>query len=77
MSPSQWLEGRKNMNNLIDTISGSLAEMLLIAEGAISIYEKTPDSASDKYSLIGDALYLLREKVTDCLTTCQNDSDDN
>ena len=58
-------------------ISGNLAEMRLIVEGAISLYERTPESNSDEYSLVGDALYLMREKVTDCLTTCQNDSDDN
>ena len=58
-------------------ISGNLAEMCLIVEGAISLYEKAPESDSDEYSLIGDALYLLREKVAECLSTCQNDSDDN
>lgn len=63
--------------NTLDSISGILAEMRLIVEGAVSIYEKAPDSISDEYSLIGDALYLLRQKVTECLTTCQNDSDDN
>lgn len=63
--------------NTLDSISGILAEMRLIVEGAVSIYEKAPDSNSDEYSLIGDALYLMREKVTECLTACQNDSDDN
>ena len=63
--------------NTLDSISGILAEMRLIVEGAVSIFEKAPDSNSDEYSLIGDALYLMREKVTECLTACQNDSDDN
>lgn len=61
----------------MDSISGILAEMRLIVEGAVSIYEKAPYSNSDEYSLIGEALYLMREKVTDCLTACQNDSADN
>ena len=52
-------------------ISGNLAEMYLIVEGAISLYEKAPESNSNEYSLIGDALYLMREKVSACLTACQ------
>jgi len=52
-------------------ISGNLAEMCLIVEGAISLYEKAPESDSDAYSLIGDALYLMREKLSACLTACQ------
>ena len=58
--------------NTMDSISGILAEMRLIVEGAVSIYEKAPDSSSDEYSLIGDALYLMREKVADCLTAFQD-----
>jgi len=58
--------------NTMDSISGILAEIRLIVEGAVSIYEKEPDSSSDEYSLIGDALYLLREKVADCLTAFQD-----
>ena len=58
--------------NTMDSISGILAEMRLIVEGAVSIYEKEPDSSSDEYSLIGDALYLMREKVSACLTACQD-----
>ena len=57
--------------NTKDSISEILAEMRLIVEGAISLYEKVPDSNSDEYSLIGDALYLMREKVSACLTACQ------
>lgn len=58
--------------NTMDSISGSLAEMRLIAEGAVSIYEKSTESDSDAYSLIGDALYLMREKVSTCLTAFQD-----
>lgn len=77
ISSSKGPKGDRSMLNLIDTISSSLAEMRLILEGAISIYEKLPDFNSDEYSLIGDALYLMREKVMECLTACQNDSDGN
>ncbi len=57
--------------NTMDSISGILAELRLTVEGAISIYEKAPESDSDEYSLIGDALYLIREKVSVCMTACQ------
>ena len=60
------------MNNLIDTISGSLAETLLIVEGAVSIYEKENSADSDSYSLIGEALYMMRERIIECLEACQN-----
>ncbi len=55
----------------MDSISGILAELRLTVEGAISIYEKAPESDSDEYSLIGDVLYLIREKVSVCMTACQ------
>ncbi|MBQ9210357.1 MAG: hypothetical protein IJ153_01530 [Clostridia bacterium] len=58
--------------NTIDAISGKLAEMCLIAEGAVSIYENAQETDSDAYSLIGDALYLLREKLFECLTAAQS-----
>ena len=60
------------MNNLIDTISGSLAESLLIVEGAVAIFEREKDSDSESYSLIGEALYMMRERISDCLKVCQN-----
>ena len=50
-----------------DSICGNLAEMRLVVEGAISIYENGND-----YALIGEALYLLREKVSECLTAIQD-----
>ena len=57
--------------NSIDKISGNLAEMRLIAEGAISIFEKSPTPNVDAYGLIGEALYLLRDRIGDCLSECQ------
>lgn len=57
--------------NTIDTISGNLAEMRLITEGAISIFEKSPVPNVDVYGLIGEALYVLRTRVCDCLNECQ------
>ena len=57
--------------NTIDIIAGTLAEMCLIMEGAVSIFEKKPAPEVDAYNLIGEALYLLRDKVSDCLNACQ------
>lgn len=54
-----------------DSICGNLAEMRLVVEGAISIYENGSNN-SDDYALIGEALYLLREKVSECLNTIQD-----
>ena len=54
-----------------DSICGNLAEMRLVVEGAISIFEKGMPNQDD-YSLIGEALYLLREKVSECLTAIQD-----
>ena len=45
--------------------------MSLIVEGAISLFEKSPTPNVDAYGLIGEALYLMRDKVSDCLTACQ------
>lgn len=50
-----------------DSICGNLAEMRLVVEGAISIFEKGMPNQDD-YSLIGEALYLLREKASECLS---------
>ena len=52
-------------------IKGTITEMRLIAEGAISLFEKSPTPNLDVYGLIGEALYLMRDKVSDCLTACQ------
>lgn len=57
--------------NTIETISGNIAEMRLITEGAISIFEKSPVPNADAYGLIGEALYVLRERVCNCLNECQ------
>ena len=56
----------------MDTINGTLVEMRLIAEGAISLHEKNPKSDADAYSLIGEALYMLQERISYCLLACQN-----
>lgn len=51
----------------LDTTMGNLAEMRLIAEGAITIYEKSDRTDAEAFSLIGEALYMLRDKVKECL----------
>ena len=59
------------MKNTVDSIGGKLAEMRLIVEGAVSLFEKSPTPNADDYSLIGEAFYLLRDQISDCLTECQ------
>lgn len=59
-------------NATMDTISGNLAEMRLIVEGAVSFFEKENCANSDFYSLIGEALYMMRERIIECLEACQN-----
>ncbi len=59
-------------NITLDNISGNLAEMRLIAEGAVQIFEKAEGAQSDVYDLIGEALYLLREKISNCQLIFQN-----
>ena len=59
-------------NATMDIISGNLAEMLLIVEGAVSIYEKGNCTDSDSYSLIGETLYMTRERISECLKVSQN-----
>ena len=56
----------------MDTINGTLVEMRLIAEGAISLHEKNPKPDADAYSLIGEALYMLQERISYCLLAYQN-----
>ncbi len=55
-----------------NSISGTLVEMRLIAEGAISLYEKNQKPDADAYRLIGEALYILQERISYCLLACQN-----
>ena len=58
--------------NLIDESSGNLAEMLIVVEGAVSLYERYPkDVDSDAFALIDEALYILRDRIGDCLIACQ------
>ena len=56
----------------MDTINGTLVEMRLIAEGAISLHEKNPKPDADAYRLIGEALYMLQERISYCLLAYQN-----
>lgn len=56
----------------MDTINGTLVEMRLVVEGAISLHEKSPKPDADAYSLIGEALYMLQERINYCLLACQN-----
>ena len=60
------------MKDTMNDLSIALAKMRLIAEGALSVFEKT-NMNDDDISLIGDALYFLRETADDCLKTCQDD----
>ncbi len=56
----------------MDTIADKLIEMRLVIEGAITLYNLKPDNTSDDYSLMGEALYFLRDRVSETLTACQN-----
>ena len=60
------------MENTMDSISGTLMELRIIAEGVVSIYEKKPKPDAEEYSLIGEALYMLQERINYCLLACQN-----
>ena len=53
-------------------INGTITEMRLIAEGAISLYEKNKKPDADAYRLIGEALYMLQERINYCLLACQS-----
>lgn len=52
----------------MDEIMNRLAEMRLVMEGTIALYERNTAEAND---LIGTALYFLRDGLCDCLTACQ------
>ena len=52
----------------MDEIMNHLAEMRLVVEGTIALYERNTAVAND---LIGTALYFLRDGLSDCLTACQ------
>lgn len=58
----------------MDNISGTLIEIRVIAEGAISLHEKNPKPDADAYSLIGEALHMIQERISYCLLACQNDA---
>ena len=53
-------------NTDCDRILGNLAEMHLIVEGALSIYEKSDGMNTETFELVGAALYLIRDKITEC-----------
>ena len=56
-------------NTDLDALMGNLAEMRLIAEGAVSIYEKSDKNDAEAFSLIGEALYMMRDRIMECLET--------
>ena len=58
----------------LDAITGMIVEMRVIAEGAISLYEKNPKPEDDAYNLVGEALYMLQERINCCLPAFQNKS---
>ena len=58
----------------MDSINGTLIEIRVIAEGAISLHEKNPKPDANTYSLIGEALHMIQERVSYCLLACQNDA---
>ena len=61
----------------MEDINGTLVEMRLIAEGAISLYEKNKKPDADAYSLIGEALYMLQERISYCLLACAEGCSEN
>ena len=70
--PEKRLEDLTMENKQMDSISGTLAELRVIAEGAVSLYEKNQKPEVDAYSLIGEALYMMQERISYCLLTCQD-----
>lgn len=59
-------------NKELDSIHGTLVEMQVIAEGAISLHQKNPKSDAETYNLIGEALYMLQERISYCLLACHD-----
>lgn len=57
----------------MNEIIGTLIEARIIAEGAISLVDKNPKPDSETYSLIGEALHMIQERISYCLLACQND----
>ena len=58
----------------MNEIIGTLIEARIIAEGAISLVDKNPEPDVDAYSLIGEALHMIQERISYCLLACQNDT---
>ena len=67
VSPEKKQDEQGMKNSDLDIIMGDLAEMRLIAEVALSIFEKSDRDDAEAFSLIGEALYMIRDKVTECL----------
>ena len=57
----------------MDIITEKLIETRLVIEGALSLYERKPQTDTNEYSLIGDALYLLRESISESLKAPQEE----
>lgn len=62
------------MENTMDSINGTIIEMKVIAEGALSLYEKNPRPDADNYILIGEALHMLQDRISYCMLACQNEA---
>ena len=58
----------------MESIGGTLIEIRVIAEGAISLHEKNPKPDADAYSLIGEALHMIQDRISYCLLACKNDA---
>lgn len=59
-------------NKELDSINGTLVEMRVIAEGAISLHQNKPKPDAETYNLIGEALYMLQERISYCLLACHD-----
>lgn len=58
----------------MEEIKGTITEMRVIAEGALSLYEKNPKPDADVYRLIGEAISMLQERISYCLLAYQKEA---
>ena len=58
----------------MEDVGSTIIELRVIAEGALSLYEKNPKPDANAYKLIGEALSMLQERISYCLLACQNDA---
>lgn len=56
----------------MESITGTIIEMRVIAEGALSLHQKNPKPDAETYNLIGEALYMLQERISYCLLACHD-----